>query len=101
MDKFEVEGELKMLDKIYNLREEEIEVNDTKVKEKLNKVTLDEIEEYIENNVSDKETKDNIFSKIESLIDNYEIKMANCLEKGYKQGFKDAFGLILDCMKTK
>lgn len=97
MDKFEIEDELKMLDKIYNLREEEIKINDEELKKRLNGVTLSEIEQYIENNISNKETKESLLTKIELLADNYEMKMANCLEKGYKQGFKDAMNLIVDC----
>lgn len=47
-----------------------------------------------------KEIKDEISSKLDLLIENYEIKMADCLENGYKQGFKDAVNLILECLKN-
>lgn len=99
MNKFNIEDKLKMLDKIYNLREEEIDINDIEIKEKLNKVTLEEIEISIKEDMINKESKENILNKIKLLIDNYEVKMANCLERGYKQGFKDAFELIIECLE--
>ena len=101
MGKCDIEEELRMLDKIYNIREEEININDAELRNKLNEVTLDEIKNYIENNMDNKENQENILKKLDLLIEKYEIKMANYLEKGYKQGFKDAVNLILDCMKNK
>lgn len=101
MGKCDIEEELRMLDKIYNIREEEININDAELRNKLNEVTLDEIKNYIENNMDNKENQENILKKLDLLIEKYEIKMANYLEKGYKQGFKDAFNLILECMKNK
>ncbi len=101
MGKCDIEEELRMLDKIYNIREEEININDAELRNKLNEVTLDEIKNYIENNMDNKENQENILKKLDLLIEKYEIKMANYLEKGYKQGFKDTVNLILECMKNK
>lgn len=101
MEKCDIEEELRMLDKIYNIREEEININDAELRNKLNEVILDEIKNYIENNMDNKENQENIFKKLDLLIEKYEIKMGNYLEKGYKQGFKDTVNLILECMKNK
>ena len=43
--------------------------------------------------------KKELINKMELLIENYEIKMANCLESGYKQGFKDPVNLMQECVK--
>ena len=89
-----------MLERIYNMRQEEIFTIDEILKRKLNDITLEEIQKDIEKNVGAKEIKDEISSKLDLLIENYEIKMADCLENGYKQGFKDAVNLILECLKN-
>ena len=95
----EVDANFEMLDKIFNAREEEISINDDKIKEKLNNVTLEELQSSIDKTIIDAEAKNKITKQLELLIENYEIKMANYLEQGYKQGFKDAFDLIMDCLR--
>ena len=99
MDKINFNKKDEMIEKIYCMREESIGIIDDTLKEKLNNITLDELEELINKNVVDVEKKDGIIKTLDLLIENYEIKMASYMKKGYEQGFKDAFELFWECMK--
>ncbi len=93
----EINNNEEMLNAIYSLREENIGLIDEDLNEKLNSVTIEEIEAKIEENVENKDKKREIVTDINNLVENYEIKMANFMEKAYKQGFKDAFNLGIEC----
>lgn len=56
----EVDANFEMLDKIFNAREEEISINDDKIKEKLNNVTLEELQSSIDKTIIDAEAKNKI-----------------------------------------
>lgn len=99
MDKINLNKKDEMIEKIYDIRENSIGRLDNTLKEKLNNITLDELEEFINKNITDAEKKGEIVKSINLLIENYEIKMASYMKKGYKQGFKDAFELFWECMK--
>ena len=86
MDKINFNKKDEMIEKIYCMREESIGIIDDTLKEKLNNITLDELEELIKKNVVDVEKKDGIIKSLELLIENYEIKMASYMKKGYEQG---------------
>lgn len=86
MDKINFNKKDEMIEKIYCMREESIGIIDDTLKEKLNNITLDELEELINKNVVDVEKKDGIIKSLELLIENYEIKMASYMKKGYEQG---------------
>lgn len=103
-----INQKLDMLDKIYLARQEELEQEDKEMKEnlkkQLNKVSLEEIEETIQNNQFvnkeiEKQKKD-IIHKIELLIENYELQIAYYSEKNYKRGFKDAICLCTQCFSN-
>lgn len=109
MEQYEqMKHKLDMLDKIYNMREEELELENKQDRKnlngKLNEVKLEEIEETIKNKLDkiDKNTnineREEIIKKIEQLIENYEIQIAYYSEKNYKRGFKDAFLLYSQCV---
>lgn len=109
MEQYEqMKHKLDMLDKIYNMREEELELENKQDRKnlngKLNEVKLEEIEEIIKNKLDkiDKNTnineREEIIKKIEQLIENYEIQIAYYSEKNYKRGFKDAFLLYSQCV---
>lgn len=51
VNKMELKENFKMLEKIYNIRQEEIFTNDEVIKRKLNDITLEEIQKDIEKNV--------------------------------------------------
>ena len=109
MEQYEqMKHKLDMLDKIYNMREEELELENKQDRKnlngKLNEVKLEDIEETIKNKLDkiDKNTnineREEIIKKIEQLIENYEIQIAYYSEKNYKRGFKDAFLLYSQCV---
>lgn len=114
----QMKQKLDMLDKIYNMREEDLSLEHRQdrenLKEKLNDVKLEEIEEVINDKLDrinepeqiDKITKsaylsekEEVIRKIEQLIENYEIEIAYYSEKNYKRGFKDALLLYSQCIK--
>lgn len=102
----EIKGE-EMLDKIYHMRQEELELEskqDRKVlKTKLNEVQLEDIEKEIEYKLigKEKDDKKKIMKQIELLIENYEIQISYYSEKNYKQGFKDGLGLYNQCLNEE
>lgn len=99
MDKNEVNEDINVLDKIYNIRQEILGELTIDIKEKLNSVSIEELQILIEKNIENIEARNKVLKKIDLLIENYEIRMANYIEKSYKQGFKDAFNLYNECLK--
>ena len=95
----EISKEIDMLDKIYTIRqydfEEEIKKCKQQLKNKLNSVTMEEVQNTIKTGIQ--ENQKEILKKLEQLIENYEIKMAYYMEQRYKQGFKDAINLMRRC----
>ena len=91
-----------ILDKIYEIRQEDFEAESSKDREYLsqilNEVKVEKIEEKI-NEVLNKEEAKNITKKIELLVENYEIQIAYYSKKNYKQGFKDAICLYTQCLE--
>ena len=91
-----------ILDKIYEIRQEDFEAESSKDREYLNQilneVKVEKIEEKI-NEVLNKEEAKNITKKIELLVENYEIQIAYYSKKNYKQGFKDAICLYTQCLE--
>lgn len=98
-----------MLDKIYRMRQEDIELESKQdrkeLEPKLNHIQLEEIEYHIEDKLIDKQEDSNqkgaIIEEIEQLIENYEIQISYYSEKNYKQGFKDGLGLYNQCLEEE
>ena len=90
---------LTMLDNIYQSRQEELGKCTKELKEKLSNVTEEEMYKILEKSIENTEEKEEILEKLDKLIENYEIKMAYFIEETYKQGFKDAFNLFMECEK--
>ena len=88
-----------MLDELYNIREEEIGRNIKELKNKLNNVSQEQIQKLIEKSVENIDDRNKILKDLDLLLENYEIKMALYMEEGYKQGFKDAFKLVMECIE--
>ena len=87
---------LNMLNTIYQAREEELGIISEDFRKKLNDVTIEEIQNLIEKNLESSTEKRKVLNDLELLIENYEMKMSNF---SYKQGFKDAFDLFLECTR--
>ena len=90
---------LDMLNKIYSMREEELGKCSKELQEKLNNVTMEEVPKLIESNIGSNKEKEKVLNDLDKLVENYEIKKANYQEQSYKQRFKDAFELFLECSK--
>ena len=90
-----------MLAKIYEIRQNDFEelssMEREEIKEKINYITIEEIQEIIEKNITEQSTIEDLLEKLDNLIENYEIKMAFYMEKRYKQGFQDAIRLLHQC----
>ena len=101
MNDINIKEEINMLDKIYNTRLDDFEleanIDRKKLAERLNNVTMEEIEEILQQNIKEQYKKQEVFNKLDKLVENYEIKMAYYMEKRYKQGFKDAIELLKEC----
>lgn len=92
-----------MLGKIYDARQEELQVEDKEdrviLKSELNGMELEKIEETIKSLNEDISVKEKVIKDIQKLVEDYELKIAYYSEKNYKIGFKDAFLLYKQCEK--
>ena len=86
-----------ILNKLYNIREEKIGRNINELKSKLNNVSQEQLQNLIEKSIENVDNRDKILKNLDLLLENYEMKMALYMEEGYKQGFKDAFELVMEC----
>lgn len=100
MDNTNLTENLDMLNKIYVAREEELGKLSNDLKEKLNDITVEEVQDLIEKNLESSKEKEKVLNDLDLLIENYEMKMSNYMENSYKQGFKDAFDLFLECTRN-
>lgn len=99
MDIEELDKNIKILDNIYAARQEKLGKCTEELKEKLNDVSIEELQKILEKNIENAEKRNEVIQKLDLLIENYEIKMASFIEDGYKQGFKDAFELFMECKR--
>lgn len=101
MSEININEEIDMLDKIYNMRmydfEQKADIDRKELANKLNHITMEEIEQILQQDIEEQYKKQEILNKLDKLIENYEIKMAYYMEKRYKQGFKDAMHLLKQC----
>ena len=101
MKDLDIKENMDMLDKIYNARQYDLEnrasIDRKELAEKLNHITIDEVQSLIRENIQEQYKQQELIEKLDKLIENYEIKMAYYMEKGYKQGFKDGVNLIKQC----
>lgn len=89
-----------MLEKLYQCKQYELEEQIRKqekqeLKNVVNDVKIEEIEEMIKNN---NEVK-NVIEEIKKLVEDYEMKISFYSEKYYKEGVKDGFHLCNECIK--
>lgn len=101
MNDFNIKENLDMLDKIYTARQYDFEnranIDRKELADKLNQITIEEVEDVIQKNIEEEYKKQELMEKLDKLVENYEIKMAYYMEKGYKQGFKDGVNLLKQC----
>lgn len=101
MEEENVNEKINILDKLYNARQYDFEqkanLDRKELMNKLNHITMEDMEIAIQENVKEQEKKQEMLKKLDELIENYEIKIAYYMEKGYKQGFKDGINLLKQC----
>lgn len=101
MERFNIKESMDMLDKIYEARQEDFEkranITRKELAEKLNNITIEEVENMIQESIEEQHKKQELMEKLDKLVENYEIKMAYYMEQGYKQGFKDGINLLKQC----
>lgn len=93
----ELDKNIKILDKIYAARQEKLGKCTEELKEKLNDVSIEELQQTLEKSIENTKKRNEVIHKLDLLVENYEIKMSSFIEDGYKQGFKDAFELFMEC----
>ncbi len=91
---------LEMLDELYKIRQESLGLCTKDIKEKLHDISIEELQKILEKSIENTEKRNDILNELDMLIENYEIKMAYFIEQSYKQGFKDAINLCLECKKS-
>ena len=101
MLKEDIKNKFEMIDKMYNIREEMLGKVTKELKEKLNNVDIQDIKDSIEKYINNKESSYKIIEELDLLEEDYEIKIAEYNKEAYKQGFKDAFELFLECIQKK
>ena len=92
---------LDMLNKIYDLRQQDFEKEDKKDRIILSKILNDIKIEDIEKSINNLQEEQKLAKQIELLIENYEIQIAYYSQKNYKQGFKDAMRLYTQCLEDE
>lgn len=96
-------SDVDMLGKIYDARLEELQeenkMDRMELKDELNGVKLEKIEETIKSLNEDISVKEKVIKDIQKLVEDYELQIAYYSEKNYKIGFKDAFSLWRQCGK--
>ena len=88
-----------MLNKLYEARQENLGKISNALQSKLNDVSLEEVQKLIQENIENNKNRDKVIKELDLLIEDYEIKMSDFMEQSYKQGFKDAFNLFVECTK--
>mgnify|MGYP001625676034 FL=1 len=88
---------LDILDEIFKSRQERLGVCTKEIKEKLNDMSIEEMQEILNESIENTEKKNQTLNDLDLLIENYEIKMSSYIEEAYKQCFKDAFSLFMEC----
>ncbi len=105
MNNIDIENKIDMLDKIYTARQYDFQkkanLDRKELAEKLNNITIEEVEAVIKENMEEQYQKQELIEKLDKLVENYEIKMAYYMEKGYKQGFKDGVNLLKQCDENR
>lgn len=99
MDGTKLTENLEMLNKLYEARQENLGKISNALQNKLNDVSVEEVQKLIQENIENNKNRDKVIKELDLLIEDYEIKMSDFMEQSYKQGFKDAFNLFVECTK--
>ena len=99
MDGTKLTENLEMLNKLYEARQENLGKISNALQNKLNDVSVEEVQKLIQENIENNKNRDKVLKELDLLIEDYEIKMSDFMEQSYKQGFKDAFNLFVECTK--
>lgn len=87
-----------IIEKIYNLNEEEIDQILKKTQKQINQ-KIKKIDYKILEKIEDKNIKKEIIKLIEEEQENYNIKISEYNKEMYKKGFKDGINMIIEVIK--
>lgn len=101
MNQNQLSENINMLDTIYDKRQIELEkeanMDRQMLATKLHPSNIEQVKEAINQYIQDQEERESILNILDEVIENYQIRAGFYNEKYYKQGFKDAIKLCLEC----
>ena len=80
MDNINLTENLDILNKIYSTREEELGKMTEILKDKLNNVTVEDVQNLIEKSLDNSKEKNKVLEDLDMLVENYEMKMSSFME---------------------
>ena len=85
-----------IIEKIYYAQEKELDKKITQVNQKIK----DKIKDIDTRNIEESENSREIKEMLETIEENYSIKIANYIKEYYKQGFVDGVNLMINCLRS-
>ena len=85
-----------IIEKIYYAQEKELDKKITEVNQKIK----DKIKDIDTSNIEKSENSREIKEMLETLEENYSIKISNYIKEYYKQGFVDGVNLMINCLRS-
>lgn len=85
-----------MIEKIYYAQEKELD----KIIKETNKIIKDKIKDIDTRKIEESENSQEIKKILETIEENYSIKISNYIKTFYKQGFEDGVNLIINCLRS-
>ena len=85
-----------IIEKIYYAQEKELDKKITEVNQKIK----DKIKDIDTSNIEKSENSREIKEMLETIEENYSIKISNYIKEYYKQGFVDGVNLMINCLRS-
>lgn len=85
-----------IIERIYYAQEKELDKKITQVNQKIK----DKIKDIDTRNIEESENSREIKEMLETIEENYSIKIANYIKEYYKQGFVDGVNLMINCLRS-
>ena len=85
-----------IIEKIYYTQEKDLDKKITEVNQKIK----DKIKDIDTSNIEKSENSREIKEMLETIEENYSIKISNYIKEYYKQGFVDGVNLMINCLRS-
>ena len=85
-----------IIEKIYYAQEKDLDKKITEVNQKIK----DKIKDIDTSNIEKSENSREIKEMLETIEENYSIKISNYIKEYYKQGFVDGVNLMINCLRS-